>query len=72
MKPYFDSLCSTLKLLLAAALPVLVSDLAGAEVASIYGGSDGLCGRPKEQADTVLEPLEGIPLGTLVEEIKRK
>jgi hypothetical protein len=26
----------------------------------------------KKPADTVLEPLEGIPLGTLVEEIKRK
>jgi rare lipoprotein A len=46
MKPYFVSLCSALKLLLAAALLVLVSDFAGAEVASIYGGRDGLCGRP--------------------------
>jgi peptidoglycan lytic transglycosylase len=46
MKPYFAALCSALKLLLAAALLVLVSDFAGAEVASIYGGSDGLCGRP--------------------------
>jgi len=46
MKLYFVSLCSAQKPLLAAALLVLVSDFAGAEVASIYGGSDGLCGRP--------------------------
>ena len=46
MKPYFVSLCSALKLLLAAALLVFVSDFAVAEVASIYGGRDGLCGHP--------------------------
>jgi rare lipoprotein A len=46
MKLYFVSLCSAQKPLLAAALLVLVSDFAGAEVASIYGGRDGLCGRP--------------------------
>ena len=46
MKPYFVSLCSVLKLLLAAALLVFVSDFAVAEVASIYGGRDGLCGHP--------------------------
>jgi peptidoglycan lytic transglycosylase len=46
MKPYFVSLCSALKLLLAAVLLVLVSDFAVAEVASIYGGRDGLCGHP--------------------------
>ena len=44
MKPYFVSLCSALKLLLAAALLVLASDFAVAEMASIYGGRDGLCG----------------------------
>jgi rare lipoprotein A len=46
MKLCFVSLCSAQKPLLAAALLVLVSDFAGAEVASIYGGRDGLCGRP--------------------------
>lgn len=46
MKSYFVPLYSALKLLLAAALLVLVSDFAGAEVASIYGGRDGLCGHP--------------------------
>jgi rare lipoprotein A len=46
MKLYFVSLCSAQKPLFAAALLVLVSDFAGAEVASIYGGRDGLCGRP--------------------------
>jgi rare lipoprotein A len=46
MKPYSVSPCSALKLLLAAALLVLVSNFAGAEVASIYGGRDGLCGHP--------------------------
>jgi rare lipoprotein A len=46
MRSYFVSLCSALKLFSAAALLVLLSDFAGAEVASIYGGSDGLCGRP--------------------------
>jgi rare lipoprotein A (peptidoglycan hydrolase) len=46
MKPYFVSLCSALKLLLAAALLVLVSNVADAEMASIYGGRDGLCGHP--------------------------
>ena len=46
MKSYFVSRYSSLKLLLAVALSVLVSDFAGAEVASIYGGLDGLCGHP--------------------------
>ena len=46
MKPYFVSLCSALKLLLAAVLLVLVSNVADAEMASIYGGRDGLCGHP--------------------------
>jgi Lytic transglycolase len=46
MKSHFVPLYSALKLLLAAALLVLVSDLAGAEMASIYGGRDGLCGHP--------------------------
>ncbi len=44
MKSYFLLLHSALKLLLAAALLVLVTDLAGAEIASIYGRRDGLCG----------------------------
>jgi rare lipoprotein A len=46
MKSYFAQIHSALKLLFATALLVLVSDLAGAEVASIYGGRDGLCGHP--------------------------
>jgi rare lipoprotein A len=46
MKSYFVPLDCALKLLLAAAFSVLVSDFAGAEVASIYGGRDGLCGHP--------------------------
>jgi len=46
MKSCFIQLHSALKLLLITALVVLVSDLAGAEVASIYGGRDGLCGHP--------------------------
>ena len=46
MKSYFVPIYSALKLLLAAALLVLVSDLARAEMASIYGGRDGLCGHP--------------------------
>jgi len=37
---------STLALLLAAPLCVLACDVARAEVASIYGGRDGLCGHP--------------------------
>jgi rare lipoprotein A len=32
------------RLVLAAALPLFVSSVAHAAVASIYGGSDGLCG----------------------------
>jgi rare lipoprotein A len=46
MKSYFVWRYSALELLLASALLVLVSDLAGAEIASIYGGRDGLCGHP--------------------------
>jgi rare lipoprotein A len=46
MESYFVQLHSAPKLLFATALLVLVSDLAGAEVASIYGGRDGLCGHP--------------------------
>jgi rare lipoprotein A len=46
MNSYIVPLYSALKLLLAGALLVLVSDLAAAEVASIYGGRDGLCGHP--------------------------
>jgi rare lipoprotein A len=46
MKSYLVPIYSALKLLLAAAVLVLVSDLAGAEMASIYGGRDGLCGHP--------------------------
>jgi rare lipoprotein A len=46
MKFCFIQLHSALKLLLMTALVVLVSDLAGAEVASIYGERDGLCGHP--------------------------
>ncbi len=46
MRSYVVALYSALKLLLAAAFLVLVSDFAGAEVASIYGGRDGLCGHP--------------------------
>jgi peptidoglycan lytic transglycosylase len=37
---------SALTLTFIAALLVLVSDFARAEMASIYGGRDGLCGRP--------------------------
>ena len=46
MKSYLFPIYSTLKLLSLVALLVLVSDLARAEMASIYGGRDGLCGRP--------------------------
>jgi rare lipoprotein A len=46
MKSYLVPIYSALKLLFAAAVLVLVSDLAGAEMASIYGGRDGLCGHP--------------------------
>ena len=42
MKSYLVPIYSALKLLFAAAVLVLVSDLAGAEMASIYGGRDGL------------------------------
>ena len=37
---------SALRLTVVAALLVLVSDFARAEMASIYSGRDGLCGRP--------------------------
>jgi rare lipoprotein A len=46
MKSYLFAIYSALKLTFIAALMVLVSDLARAEMASIYGGRDGLCGRP--------------------------
>ena len=46
MKSYLFPIYSALKLLLVHALLVLVSDHARAEMASIYGGRDGLCGRP--------------------------
>ncbi len=46
MRSYFVSRYSALKLPLAATLLVLVSDFARAEMASIYGGRDGLCGHP--------------------------
>jgi rare lipoprotein A len=46
MKSYLFPIYSALKLLSLVALLVLVSDLARAEMASIYGGRDGLCGRP--------------------------
>ena len=46
MKSYLFPIYSALKLLLVLALLVLVSDHARAEMASIYGGRDGLCGRP--------------------------
>jgi rare lipoprotein A len=44
MKSYLVPIYSPLKFLLAVALLVLVSDLARAEMASIYGDRDGLCG----------------------------
>lgn len=46
MKTYLVQLRTALKLPLATALLVFASDLARAEVASIYGGRDGLCGHP--------------------------
>ena len=46
MKSYLFATYSALKLTVIAALLVLASDLARAEMASIYGGRDGLCGRP--------------------------
>jgi rare lipoprotein A len=46
MKSYVFPIYSAFKLLSLVALLVLVSDLARAEMASIYGGRDGLCGRP--------------------------
>jgi len=46
MKSYLFPIYSALKLLLVVSLLVLVSDLARAEMASIYGGRDGLCGHP--------------------------
>jgi rare lipoprotein A len=44
MKSYLVPIYSPLKFPLAVALLVLVSDLGRAEMASIYGGRDGLCG----------------------------
>jgi rare lipoprotein A len=44
MKSYLVPIYSPLKFPLAVALLVLVSDLARAEMASIYGDRDGLCG----------------------------
>jgi rare lipoprotein A len=44
MNSYLVPIYSPLKFLLAVALLVLVSDLGRAEMASIYGGRDGLCG----------------------------
>ena len=46
MKSYLFPSYSALRLTVVAALLVLVSDFARAEMASIYGGRDGLCGRP--------------------------
>ena len=46
MKSYFFAIYCALKLTFIAAPLVLASDLARAETASIYGGRDGLCGRP--------------------------
>ena len=46
MKSYLFPIYSALKLLSVVSLLVLVSDLARAEMASIYGGRDGLCGHP--------------------------
>ena len=46
MKSYFFAIYCALKLTFIAAPLVLASDLARAEMASIYGGRDGLCGRP--------------------------
>ena len=44
MKSYFFAIYCALKLTFIAAPLVLASDLARAEMASIYGGRDGLCG----------------------------
>jgi rare lipoprotein A len=46
MKSYLFPIYSALRLTFVVALLVLVSDFARAEMASIYGGRDGLCGRP--------------------------
>ena len=46
MKSYLFPIYSALKLLSVVSVLVLVSDLARAEMASIYGGRDGLCGHP--------------------------
>jgi rare lipoprotein A len=46
MTSYLFSIYSALKLISVAALLVFAHDFARAEMASIYGGSDGLCGRP--------------------------
>ena len=46
MKSYLFPIYSALKLLSVVSLLVLLSDLARAEMASIYGGRDGLCGHP--------------------------
>jgi hypothetical protein len=49
MKSYFFAIYCALKLTFIAAPLVLASDLARAEMASIYGGRDGLCGRPNSE-----------------------
>ena len=46
MKPYFVSLCSALKLLYSGGIAGSRQRFCRAEMASIYGGRDGLCGRP--------------------------
>ena len=46
MKSFHFQVYCALKLAFTAALLVVMSDLARAEMASIYGGRDGLCGRP--------------------------
>ena len=46
MKSFHFQVYCALKLAFTAALLVVMSDLARAEMASIYGGGDGLCGRP--------------------------
>ena len=46
MKSYLFPIYSALKLLSVVSLLVLASDLGRAEMASIYGGRDGLCGHP--------------------------
>jgi rare lipoprotein A len=45
MKSRIVSVHRVLKLILVSALLVLVGDFAHAEMASVYGGRDGLCGQ---------------------------